>query len=66
MGADLRGGSDIELGRRVGGDDRADVAAVEDGAAFLGGEGALEVHEPLAHARMHRHPAGQLAGGAGA
>ena len=62
LGAHLGAGGDEQLGRRVRGDHRADVAPVEHRAAGLGGEGALEVEQRRAHRRMDRHPAGRLAG----
>src|SRR3990167_9199962 len=65
-GPGFGGGRDIQFGRRVRGDDRADVAAVDHRAGLLGREGPLEVPQHLADGGVDGHPAGGLAGGAGA
>src|SRR3546814_11655080 len=49
-GAAFRPGSDEQLGLGVGGDDGADVAAVEHGAAVPSGETALALGEQIGRA----------------
>ena len=61
LGADLGRGGDIELGDGVRGDDRADIATVQNGAAGLTGEVLLQLQKRGAHARIAGDPAGRLA-----
>ncbi len=57
LGAGVGRSGDVELDRRVGHDDRADVAAVDDRPPRLGGEGALGGAQHLAHRRVNRDAA---------
>ena len=59
--ADLRAGGDEQLGVGVGRDDGADVAAVENGAAGLGGEAALALEQSVADQRVSRDARGDAA-----
>jgi hypothetical protein len=58
-GTHLRRGVHIEFGRRLGGDDRAYITAVQHGAAGLCGEIPLQVEQR----RPHRRQGGDAAGG---
>src|SRR6202008_2247853 len=53
-GANLGISVDEQLGSRVGGDDRADIPAVDDGTGPLGGEIALELEQRRAYLRDGR------------
>src|SRR3546814_11380867 len=62
-GADFRPGRDEQLGLGVGGDDGADVAAVEHGAAVPRGDIALELGERGADGGDDGHARGASDGG---
>src|SRR3546814_337531 len=62
-GADFRPGSDEQLGLGVGGDDGADVAAVEHGAAVPSGEIALALGGRGADGGVEGDARGDAAGG---
>ena len=62
-GAGLHAGDDKKLGRRLRGDDSADVAPVQHRAAGLAGKGALALEQGGAHRGMHRNAAGKAATG---
>src|SRR3546814_20897145 len=62
-GAAFRPGSDEQLGLGVGGDDGADVPAVEHGAAVPSGENALALGERGADGGVDGNAPGHTAGG---
>ena len=61
LGADLGGGLHEQFGVGIGGDDGADVAAVEHCATGLAGEALLALEQRGADERMRRDDRGELA-----